>query len=408
MKNEHGLDESLHPTPVSPMRRWLRVYAISLAAWAVVGAMYIGRDVVRKLYWGIPEPWEELWFWSVRVIVSASLTLAVLWLGRRWPIERGTWVRHISLHVLFGVGFALARAALELAVQIPLDAALGLERNWAQSFSSLTVAVLLIFGFHEGVLAYWVILSIQAAFRYHEKFQERARQALKLELHAAELRAQVVQAQLGALKMQLQPHFLFNTLNAIVVLVRQQRGLQAEEALTRFSDLLRAVLDDRDAQEVTLDRELVYVRLYLSIEQMRFPDRLQVHVSAEPELLDAAVPHLGLQPLVENAVRHGIARRAAGGRIDVRAFRMRNKLHIAIKNDGTGAVRKDDAHGGYGMGLANLRARLQQLYGNDAELHTEFGEGGETTVTLILPFRHLAPIDKETLVLGEFAGERVE
>jgi two-component system, LytTR family, sensor kinase len=407
MKNEHGFGESLHPAAASPMRRLLRVYAISLAAWTAVGMMYIGADISRRLYWDIPKLWQESWFWSVRVIISATLTLAVLWLGRRWPIERRTWLRHISLHVLFGAGFALARAALELAVQIPLDAALGLEREWVKSFSN-AVAVVLIFGFHEGVLAYWVILSIQSAFRYHEKFQERARQALKLELHAAELRAQVVQAQLGALKMQLQPHFLFNTLNAIVVLVRQQRGLQAEEALTRFSDLLRAVLDDRDAQEVTLDRELVYVRLYLSIEQMRFPDRLQVHVSAEPELLDAAVPHLALQPLVENAVRHGIARRVAGGRIEVHAFRVREKLHIAIKNDGVGAVCKGEANGGYGMGLANLRARLEQLYGNEAELRTAFSNDGATTVTVILPFRDLASAEKETLLLGEFAGERVE
>ena len=406
MNNEHGLDESLHPIPVSRMRRWLRLYAISLAAWTVVGVMYIGADITRRLYWDIPKLWQESWFWSVRVIVSASLTLAVLWLGRRWPIERRTWLRHIGLHVLFGAGFALARAVLELAVHIPLDAALGLGREWTQSLGN-AVAVVMIFGFHEGVLAYWVILSIQSAFRYHEKFQERARQALKLELHAAELRTQIVQAQLGALKMQLQPHFLFNTLNAIVVLVRQQKGLLAEEALTRFSDLLRAVLDDRDAQEVTLDRELVYVRLYLSIEQMRFPDRMQAHVSAEPELLDAAVPHLALQPLVENAVRHGIARRAAGGRIEVHAFRVREKLHIAIKNDGAGAVRKGETNGGYGMGLANLRARLEQLYGSEAELHTAFGDDGATTVTVILPFRNLASTEKETLLLGELAGDCV-
>lgn len=406
MKNEHDFGESLHPAEASPMRRWLRVYAISLAAWTVVGMMYVGRDVTRKLYWGIPEPWQEVWFWSVRVIVSATLTLAVIWAGRRWPIERPTWLRHISLHVLFGAGFALARAALELAVQIPLDAALGLEREWVKSFNN-AVAVVLIFGFHEGVLAYWVILSIQSAFRYYERFEERARQTLKLELHAAELRAQIVQAQLGALKMQLQPHFLFNTLNAIVVLVRQQKALQAEEALTRLSDLLRAVLDDRDAQEVTLNRELVYVRLYLSIEQMRFPDRLQVHVSAEPALLDAAVPHLALQPLVENAVRHGIARRAKGGRIEVHACRMRDKLHLAVKNDGAGEVHKGDTNGGYGMGLANLRARLQQLYGNEAELHTAFDEDGATTVTVILPFRDLGSNSREALVLGEFAGERI-
>ena len=119
------------------------------------------------------------------------------------------------------------------------------------------------------------------------------------------LRAQIAGAQLSVLKTQLQPHFLFNTLNAIMVLVRQQRGQKAEETLGRFSDLLRAVLSDVDAQEGPLDRELEYVRLYLSIEEVRFSDRLQVQIEADPEVLPATVPHMVLQPLVENAVRHG-------------------------------------------------------------------------------------------------------
>ena len=132
------------------------------------------------------------------------------------------------------------------------------------------------------MVTYWVVLSIQTAIRNYARFQERAQAALRSDLRASQLETQVAQARLGALKAQLQPHFLFNTLNAIVVLVRQQKGQQAEETLARFSDLLRAVLADMDAQEVTLARELEYLKLYLSIEQLRFSDRLRVDIDVDP------------------------------------------------------------------------------------------------------------------------------
>ena len=392
------------------LRRGLLIYAICLAAWVLVGLMYVGSDVARRLYWNIPHPWQESWFWSIRVLISTALTPLILWLGKRWPLERRVWPRRVAVHLLFGTLFSLVRAGLELAVHIPLNEPLGLGLQWVESLENAT-AVVLIFGFHEGLLAYWVILSVQSAYRFYEKYQERAREALKLELrasklelHASELRAQIVQAQLGALKMQLHPHFLFNTLNAIVALVRQQDGVQAEKALTHFSDLLRAVLNDHDAQEVPLNRELEYVRLYLSIEQIRFSDRLRVRVSADPDVLTAAVPHLGLQPLVENALRHGIAHRAAGGEISVHASRRHQQLHIVIKNDGVPGL-TEGAAGGFGIGIANLRARLQQLYAGNAELRLDLRENGQAAARLVLPYRQLAPDAEEDLLLGEFVDE---
>src|SRR4029079_8945492 len=183
------------------------------------------------------------------------------------------------------------------------------------------ITLLFIFGFHTGVVTYWVVLSIQTAARNYARFQERAQAALRSDLRASQLETQVAQARLGALKAQLQPHFLFNTLNAIVVLVRQQKGRQAEETLARFSDLLRAVLADMELQEVTLARELEYLKLYLSIEQLRFSDRLHVDCVVAPELWDAAVPHMALQRIVENAIRHGIGQRATLGAIRIGAQR---------------------------------------------------------------------------------------
>jgi LytS/YehU family sensor histidine kinase len=157
--------------------------------------------------------------------------------------------------------------------------------------------------------------------------------------------------------------------------------------LSRFSDLLRAVLDDMDSQEVTLERELTYLRLYLSIEQMRFSDRLVVRIDPDPDVLDAAVPHMALQPVAENAVRHGIGCSVARGAIDVRTSRVGNRLRITVKNTG-GSARTDAPHG-WGLGLTNLRARLNQLYGSEAELRMECRDGG-AAVDMILPYRRLA------------------
>ncbi len=363
----------------------LRTFAIWLAFWILVGLVFMGQDVARRLFFGDPSLWREVGFWTMRVVFSAALTLVVLWLGAVFPLERRVWARRIPLHVFLSLCFGVARTGLEAVVYSNLSAGWGPAYEWAQN-AGHTFKVLLIFGLHQAVIAYWFILVVHTAVRYHEKFQERAEAALRLELNAAELREQVTRAQLGALKMQLQPHFLFNTLNAIMGMIRTGEVQQAERALSRFSDLLRAVLDDMDAQEVTLDRELTYLRLYLSIEQMRFPDRLVVRIVAEPDVLDAAVPHMGLQPIAENAVRHGIGCRVAGGSIDVRAARVGSRLHITVRDTGGGDRAGSPA--GRGLGLSNLRERLKQLHGAEGDLRIECTDDG-AMVEMIVPYRRL-------------------
>jgi hypothetical protein len=363
----------------------LRTFAIWLAFWSFVGLVFMGQDVTRRLFMGDPKLWQEAGFWTMRVVLSAALTLVILWLGTVFPLEKRVWARRVSLHVLFCLCFGVVRAGLEAVVYSQLSAGWGPDYQWAQSPGN-AFAVLMVFTFHQALITYWFILILHTAVRYHEKFQERAEAALRLELNAAELRAQVSAAQLGALKMQLQPHFLFNTLNAIMGMVRTGEVQQAERALSRFSDLLRAVLDDMDAQEVTLERELTYLRLYLSIEQMRFPDRLVVRIEADPDLLDAAVPHMALQPVAENAVRHGIGCHVGGGTIDVQASRVGSRLHVTVRDTGGGTRAGSPA--GRGMGLSNLRARLEQLHGTEAELRIECTESG-AAVEMIVPYRRL-------------------
>lgn len=362
-------------------QRMIRVGGVVLA-WTVVGLFFFTQDLTRRAILPDPNPWwHALVAWLVGVYISAALTPAVLWLGRRFPLERRVWLRRTSFHLAMAPVYSLTQLAIQSAI-LPL---LGIVPNLMKDFLS-TFFILLILGFHGGVLTYWVILGLQASFGYYRQYQERRRQALQLELQASELKSQLVQAQLSALKGQLQPHFLFNTLNAIMVLVRQEKGRQAEEMLARLSDLLRSVLEDVEAQEVPLRRELESLQLYLSIEEVRFQDRLRVEISAEPATLDAAVPHLGLQPIVENAVRHGIGRRSVAGRIEISAAQENGSLRIQVRDDGPG-LPPGGLDATRGIGLANTRARLQQLYGDAARLTVENGADGGAVATLVLPWR---------------------
>jgi LytS/YehU family sensor histidine kinase len=188
-----------------------------------------------------------------------------------------------------------------------------------------------------------------------------------------------------------------------MVLVRQHKGRQAEEALNRFSDLLRAVLVDIEAQEVPLQRELEYVQLYLSIEKMRFPDRLQVQIDVDASILDAAVPHMGLQPLVENAVRHGIAPHAQGGTITIGARLVGESLRLTVRDDGVGFSGSQIADR-RGLGLVNLRRRLEQLYPGRGQLIVADERKG-TSATMLLPYRSHPDAEEQAPLIGKFADE---
>jgi signal transduction histidine kinase len=356
-------------------KRKVQRYLAYFFAWTAFGFFNFSRDLTRRLYWHEATHWQEtLVSWMVGIYLTAALTPVVLWLGRRWPIERQNWRTRVPVHLALSAIFSAVELALETEAFIQLRL---VEPVTNHSFL-VGFPVLLVTGFHENIITYWGILGIQWGFRYYRGFRER-------EMHASELKAQLVKAQLSALKMQLQPHFLFNTLNAIMVLVRQQRGRQAEEMLARLSDLLRCVLEDVEAQQIPLRRELEYLRLYLSIEQVRFQDRLGIEITADDTALDAAVPHMGLQPIVENAVRHGIGRVAAAGIIRISALRTGQTLIIRVADDGPGLGAADLAEG-RGIGLANTRARLHQLYGDAASLKLENGERG-VVATMTMPYR---------------------
>jgi sensor histidine kinase YesM len=219
------------------------------------------------------------------------------------------------------------------------------------------------YGYFEA-MAYFAVLGVTYSVDYRRRLQAR-------EVRAAQLEASLATARLDALKMQLQPHFLFNTLHSIGGLVRQSRSNEAVEVIAGLSDLLRYSLDHADEQLVTLDRELAILDRYLAIQKIRFPDRLAVTVDVPDELRRTQVPAMILQPLAENAVRHGIEPSTGPGTIAVRARRAGSRIAIEIAN--TGPKLRD---GESGIGLANTRARLGQLYGaNHALVLRNEGDG---------------------------------
>jgi signal transduction histidine kinase len=367
-------------------------YAVYAVVWTVFGVFFFTQDLSRKIYWADPTPWwHYLVSWLVGVWLLAALTPSIVALGRRWPLERRGWPQRVVLHAALGVAFS----ALQVVVLSAIAPRLGfLGALQPHSFGE-TLPVLTVVSFHNNIVAYWTILGVQHGMRYYHRYQEREKQALRLELHAAGLETQLVRARLGALKMQLQPHFLFNTMNAIMVLVRQQRGPQAEETIARLSDLLRFVLDDALVQEVPLRRELEYLALYLSIEQLRFADRLAVVIDADPSVLDAAVPHMGLQPIVENAVRHGAGASEAGGTVRITARRVGETLVVEVTDDGPGLspaghTAPPAPEQRRGIGLDNTRARLRQLHGAAASLSIANGVPAGAVVRIVLPYREAA------------------
>lgn len=367
----------------SSFRRDVRNYPLYFLLWTVAGLFFFSQGLTERLVSHDTTPWwHYLLGWLLGVYVWALLTPAILWLGREFPLARRGWLGRAALHVLFSACFS----AFELTVESALFTRVHL---FPADFRGALVQ-LLARGFHGGVLDYWIVLGVQWAVLYYRRYQERSEEVLKVALRASELQSQLVGAQLSALKMQLQPHFLFNTLNAITVLVRQQRAQEAEQMLGHLGDLLRGVLEEVDAQEVSLRRELEYLQLYLSIERVRFADRLRVEISVDPATRQASVPHLILQPIVENAIRHGIGKSSSAGRILISTARTGGTVEIRVQDDGPGFSRGHSPEH-EGIGLANTRSRLQQLYGTGAGLEIENGQGGGATVTLRFPFRDSHP-----------------
>ena len=358
-------------------RLWLLI-AVACVVPAVLDGVL---TYVQGRLGGRTPPWEEVFWQANEWLILGALTPLVYWLARAYPIRPPVRARNVLAHVggalALCVGWATAGAVTRWL--------LGIGPSDAPRMAYLTGWLLTTIPW--GTFMYFTTLGCVYAFAYFVEAKER-------EAQAARLAAQIAQAKLGALQMQLHPHFLFNSLNAITVLVRDQDTAAAGRMLSLLSDVLRQVLRTDQSHEVTLADELRFLERYLAIEQVRFSDRLRVVMDVDDTLKDAAVPPFLLQPLVENALRHGIARRDNAGRIEVSARREGDDLVLEVRDDGPGidglAGLRD---GSNGVGLANVRERLTTMYGSGARLtlQSPTGAAGGTAAIVTLPLRLQSP-----------------
>jgi len=357
-----------------------RKAVLVIAGWTLFALVCATQAYLNYLHSGRPLPYSQVISgWLVCAYLWAVLTPFVFLFAKRFPIANERAARSIALHVFFGLFIALLQLALYVfAHHLLLGNASRPFSAW-QQFRGLVLT-----GFHINLLIYLMLIGFYEAFDYYRRYRERERHASQLEIEAAKLETQLTRAQLDALRMQMHPHFLFNTLNSVSVLMQEDVTL-ANEMLLRLSELLRLTLSQNQTQEVTLQQELELLRLYLEIERVRFQDRLQVKIEAAPDTLEARVPNLILQPLVENAIRHAVAPRADETLVIVRSARDDGKLRLQVSDNGDGVSLTTKTTNG--IGLANTRTRLEKLYGEDQTFELREVNTGGVQVSLTIPFR---------------------
>ena len=304
----------------------------------------------------------------------ALITPGVVCLSRSFPLQRGSFVRSIPAHVA-GVFLATtAHVVLAVSSAFAIRWLFGdvQEWTWRSQFQRM-----FFLNFDWEMMTYWALVGVAHALRYHYEAQDRS-------LRASQLETRLVEAQLQTLQRQMQPHFLFNTLNAISALMHRDVEA-ADQMIARLSDLLRMSLDMVGTQEVSLKEELDFLAKYVEIEQTRFQDRLSVVYEVQPAALDALVPNLLLQPLVENSIKHGIGPRSGPGRVVVRAVRHEHELELEVRDDGVGLSASRLSDFNRGVGLANTRSRLEHLYGTQHRFEFRQPVEGGLTVRIVIP-----------------------
>ena len=344
-------------------RAWLR-WCAALVGWTIVALFFASQTYLSYRYSGGQA--------HIGVILKLNLGDWYLWgllapgiisLAKRFPFNRQHWARSTPVHLGTGVAVALLKWWLDNQFRYHV---LGLQR-----------ATSLAYVFHGNVLTYGILVAVTQGYLYYQGYRES-------ELRSAELAAQLAEAQLQVLRMQLHPHFLFNTLNSIATLIHRDPDA-ADRMTARLSDLLRLTLENVGVQEIPLALELEFLESYLEIEKIRFSDRLVVRIDAAPDTLDASTPYLILQPLVENAIRHGIAARSSPGYVVIRSARDGEMLSLEVKDDGPGI--RSEALLRNGVGISSTRARLEKLYSEAHRFELTNAEEGGLVVKIAFPFR---------------------
>lgn len=356
-------------------RRWMRL-ALIFGIWTFIGIVFTLQSYFTSFRSEKPTPlFDSLYVQMTWSYLWALATPLVLWAATRLPIERNNWIRSALLHVPLSIVLSAFLTALGHVV-------LWFYWGWSMGrpFSFERMGRFVVANFSEGIGIYLLIALTSYAFSYYRRYRESQVKTLLLE-------AQLSQAQLHALKMQLHPHFLFNTLHSISALLNKDTD-SARKMITRLGDFLRLTLDNSGSQEVTLQQEIEFLSCYLEIERIRFQDRLVTRMDVSQQTLDAKVPNLILQPIVENAIRHGIASRSTPGLIEIGAEQRNGTLRIQVRDNGPGlsAHRTSENLFKKGLGLANTETRLERLYGAAHRFDFSNNPAGGLVVTLEIPF----------------------
>jgi two-component sensor histidine kinase len=361
-------------------RHW---YGLQLfGAATVLGLIAAGQHYLAARMEGEQVPFIAAVVWAMPFwYLWAIMVPAVVSVARRLPIERTRRISRTALHLAIAIVFAFVHSLPMFTIQWFAQPSETLDLANRSPLAMLMVFVA--YEFTSNMLAYGTIVGVTHAIEFYRRFRER-------QLAAIQLETQLARAQVRALRMQLNPHFLFNAMNSIAMLIRHQERDEAVRTIAGLSDLLRYVLEETKEQEVPLRQELEFVQRYLAIEEVRFRDRLEVHIDADPDVLDALVPNLILQPLAENAIRHGIAKRAAARLVTVSARRSADDLVLEVSDDGPGLTQTPSPTGN-GVGLHNTQERLRQLYGERQAFEIADGPTQGAIARITLPL-HTDPV----------------
>jgi two-component system LytT family sensor kinase len=375
---------------------WRIASLVAAGACAVIGVLEVAKDYVMLQIQGIERPMlsvlrdQALWW-----VLWMGLMPAVIWLAQTFRLDRSPWVRSAAIHtvvaVILSVGHILVFGAAYYAAVGPT--------TWGPTMGR-QISVFMTRHLATDIIIYGGAISVYYAVEYFTRFRRLALAAAQMESRAARLQLSLAEARIHALRMELNPHFLFNALNAVAGLVRRREHEGAVDMLARLSDLLRTTLDRDMPAEVPLADELVFLGRFVDIELVRFGDRLRVTWDIDPDVRTALVPPLILQPLVENALRHGIARRPGPASLKIAARRSGLHLELIVRDSGEGLAPNVETEGREGIGLSNTRARLVELYGEGvATLDVADAPGGGVRARILVPF-HTAQQPSTTLAVG--------
>lgn len=353
------------------MKAFARRFALVFTLWTLIALLGGFADYLFALVLNghadlgatFRRPLTEQWIW-------AALTPLVFFVAHHYPLSRPRLAQAIGVHALAFLSLCFLHCALAEIVGAPLAAV-------PTHYTGPTLPLRFLEEFYGDIWMYWPLVCIQALIDSHQRARAQQR-------HAAELEALLAKSHLAFLRAQIQPHFLFNTLHALSALIRVD-ALAAEDMVADLAEILRASSNEAGLQETTLSREWALVTCYLRIQQRRFGDRLKVNQMVPAELMDAAVPALVLQSMVENAVVHGIAPSERGGTLEIRIYRRDEQLVMQVEDDGRG-MQSTMLHG---VGIVNARRRMRELYGDNQSLQISSAPGQGVSALICIPYRTL-------------------